>query len=250
MTPLKRLIQRLLPASSRDFAAGIYRLGLRQQCNICGWPTRGFRPLAVNPTFAERCSRCGSLARHRLLWMFLRQRTDLFTAPLEVLHFSPEACITGRLRVLQNLTYTTADIVGGYTPWMETLDVTAIAKPDDTYDAVLCIHVLQAVEDDLRAMREIHRVLKPGGWAILNSRSDTSADATRPHPDAPTPEQRAKSTQQDFAYRIYGRDFAQRLAAQGFEVEVVPFRDSLGADTVRRFFLETPGDIYVCRKPK
>jgi SAM-dependent methyltransferase len=249
MPRLKRFVQKLLPLWLHPFGAGIYWLGTRYRCPICGWPARAFQPLAVNPTFAERCSYCGSLARHRLIWLYLREHTDLFSAPLKVLHFSPEACLMKRLRQLANLEYITADIGGGYTPWMETLDLTAIAKPGDCYDVMLAIHVLQSIEDDRRAMREILRVLKPGGWAILNSRCDSNAEATIPYPGLPPLEVRRAAVHQDFAYRIYGSDFADRLRAEGFEVEVVPFRDSLEPGIIERYFLHTPGEIIVARKP-
>lgn len=248
MGKLTQLVQRIIPKDARPFAAGLYWLGSRRQCPICGWPARAFRPLSVNPDFPERCSRCGSLARHRLLWLFLQRQTNLFKAPLKVLHFSPEACFIGKFSSLQNLDYTTADVEGGYTTWMETLDVTAIAKPDETYDAVICLHVLQAVEDDRKAMRELFRVLKPGGWAILNSRLDTDAERTRPNPDLPPPEVRAQSVQQDFAFRIYGRDFADQLREAGFDVDVVSFGQSLSPKEIERYYLHIPGDIYLCRR--
>jgi len=154
-----------------------------------------------------------------------------------------------RFARLENLDYTTADVEGGYTSWMETLDVTAIAKPDASYDTVICLHVLQAVEDDRRAMRELFRVLRPGGWAILNSRLDPEVAATRPNPNLPPPEVRAESPNQDFAFRIYGRDFSDRLRDAGFEVEVAPFGQSLTPEEIERYYLHVPGDIYVCRRP-
>ena len=250
MGELTQFAQRFLPREARPLAAGLYWLGSRYRCPICRWPARAFRPLAVNPEFCERCSRCGSLARHRVLWLFFERQTDLFRSPLKLLHFSPEACFMDRLSRLKNLDYTTADIAGGYTSWMETLDVTAIAKPDMTYDAVICLHVLQAVEDDRKAMRELFRVLKPGGWAILNSRLDTDALSTRPNPDLPPPDVRAKSPHQDFAFRIYGRDFADQLRETGFDVEVVPFKQSLTPAEIDRYYLHVPGDVYMCRRPR
>lgn len=154
-----------------------------------------------------------------------------------------------RFARLDNLDYVTADVEGGYTSWMETLDVTAIDKPDSTYDAVICLHVLQAVEDDHKAMRELFRVLKPGGWAILNSRLDPDAANTRPNPDLPSAEARAQSPNQDFAFRIYGRDFVDQLREAGFEAEVVPFGQTLTPSEIERYYLHVPGDIYLCRRP-
>ena len=153
-----------------------------------------------------------------------------------------------RFSRLENLDYTTADIPGGYTSWMETLDVTDIAKPDATYDAIICLHVLQAVEQDRKAMRELFRVLKPGGWVILNSRLDPTLSHTRPHPDLPPPEIRALSPHQDFAFRIYGRDLADQLREAGFQVEVIPFGESLSAEEIDRYYLHVPGDVYLCRR--
>ena len=99
-------------------------------------------------------------------------------------------------------------------------------------------------------MRELFRVLKPGGWAILNSRLDTNAEFTRPHPALPPPEVRAQSVHKDFAFRIYGRDFADQLHEAGFEVEVVSFGQSLTPQETDRYYLHVPGDIYLCRRPE
>jgi hypothetical protein len=249
LASLNQLVHRVLPTRWHSFVAGIRWIGWQHQCPVCRWPTRVFRPLAVVPPVPERCSRCGSLARHRLLWLFLHERTDLFRARLKVLHFAPEACFQDRLRKLPNLDYTTADLAGGYVKPMEVLDVTAIDKPNDAYDLVLCLHVLQAVEHDALAMREIWRILKPGGWAILNSRINPNVEHTYPNPALPAAEVRAAATNQDFAFRIYGRDFPRRLEAAGFEVTTVDYRNSLRPDLVKRYGLQTPSEVFVCRKP-
>lgn len=168
---------------------------------------------------------------------------------MKVLHFSPEACFIDKFSRLENLDYTTADLEGGYASWMETLDVTAIPKPDETYDVVICLHVLQAVEEDSKAMSELFRVLKPGGWAILNSRLDMDAESTRPNPDLPPAEVRSQSSHRDFTFRIYGRDFADKLRQTGFEVEVVPFGQTLTPREIERYYLHIPGEVYLCRRP-
>jgi ubiquinone/menaquinone biosynthesis C-methylase UbiE len=184
------------------------------------------------------------------MWLYFQRMTDLFRARLKVLHFAPESCFMDRFSQLENLDYTTADVAGGYTSWMETLDVTDIAKPDGTYDVVICLHVLQSVENDRKAMTEILRILKPGGWAILNSRLNTNAATTQPNPDLPPAEVRAKASHSDFIFRDYGRDFPDILREAGFEVDVVPFGQTLTSKEIERYFLHVPGELYICRRPK
>jgi hypothetical protein len=91
--------------------------------------------------------------------------------------------------------------------------------------------------------------LKPGGWAILNSRLDVDAEHTRPNPDLPPPDIRAQSSNRDFAFRIYGRDFADRLRGAGFEVDIIPFGQSLTAREIDRYYLHVPGDVFLSRRP-
>ena len=146
------------------------------------------------------------------------------------------------------LDYTMADlIVTDDTPGLEQLDVTAINKPDNTYDCILCLHVLHQVPDDRKAMREILRVLKPGGWAILNYRMDLGLETT--NEACTTPEERRKQFGAEDQLRIYGRDFAQRIAGQGFEVEVVPYLEQIGPEAAEKYSLQTNPNIYVARKP-
>jgi len=250
MNPIKEVVRRLLPYRYRPLGAAIYWFGFRHQCPICGWYQRSFRPLSIDPRFMDLCSRCGSLGRHRLLWLFLKQKTELFTAPNKLLHFAAEPCFSTRLSRLKNLDYTTADIAGGDTPGMEKLDVTAIDKADNTFDCILCLHVLHQVLDDRLGMREILRVLKPGGWAILNSRMDLGLETTNDTFVHAEPEVRREHLGAADQLRIYGRDFGQRIAQQGFEVQEVPFLDEIGSQAAEKYYLKTTPVIYLARKPR
>jgi ubiquinone/menaquinone biosynthesis C-methylase UbiE len=149
---------------------------------------------------------------------------------------------------MRNLDYTTADIEGGYTPGKEIIDVTEIPKPDNLFDVVICIHVLQHVKDDAKAMREIFRVLKPGGWAILNSRMDPTLETTLETLKPRLPEDERKAMQANELYRVYGRDLKRRLETAGFAVKVDRYLASLDERTVERCFLHTMGDVYLCKK--
>jgi len=206
--------------------------------------------VSIDATFNDWCSRCGSLGRHRLIWLFLKNETNFFTAPLKVLHFGAESCFQSRFSEQRNLDYIAADIEGGNTPGIEMIDVTDIQKPDNSYDVILCIHVLQDVEDDRKALREIHRVLKPGGWAILNSRYDEQLPTTYEVASNISPEDRKKLiNQSEPLFRVYGRDFKQRIAIAGFNVGNIDYKEELGKEIVEKCSLFTSGEIYFCVKP-
>lgn len=242
---LKQLGQFLLPKRFQPIGAGIYWFGLRYQCSICGWRLRDFRPVACDPDSKDMCVVCGALARHRFIWLYLKNKTNLYSTPLNVLHFAAEHCFSKRLSRLANINYTTADVAEGY---MEVLNLMDIQKPDATYDVVLCIHVLEHVEDDARAMSEIFRIMKPGGWAILNPHMDLSLEKTLEDPTVTSPEERRRLFNQEDHYRVYGRDLKVRLAKAGFEVHIVPYMDELPIELQKKYSLLTPGVIVLCKK--
>jgi SAM-dependent methyltransferase len=246
---IKQIGQFLLPKRLHSIGGAIYWFGFKYQCSVCGWRLREFRPCG-NPDFKEMCIRCGALARHRFIWLYLKNRTNLFTAKLSVLHFAPEACFSERLGRLRGLDYVTADVAGGYTPGNEVLDLMAIDKPNGIYDAVLCIHVLEHVADDAKAMRELFRIIKPGGWAIVNPHMDLSMEKTFEDATVTSPEERRRLFNQEDHYRVYGRDVKNRLEKAGFEVEMVPYMDAIPNERAKRYKLVTPGVIVLCRRPE
>jgi SAM-dependent methyltransferase len=221
---LKRIVKTVLPRRFHQFASGVYWLGIKYRCSVCGWRLRAFRETAAHPGYKEMCYRCGALARHRFLWLYMKNETNLFSAPLRVLHFAAEACLSERLSAMPHLDYTTADIEPGR---MEVLDLMNINKPEASYDVVLCIHVLEHVSDDNKALREILRVLKPGGWAILNPHMDLSLEKTREDPSVTSPEERRRLFNHEDHYRVYGRDIGKRFGDAGLDVEVVPYMEKV-----------------------
>jgi SAM-dependent methyltransferase len=135
-----------------------------------------------------------------------------------VIHFAPEAPIERRLRAELD-DYVTADLEPGADLQ---LDLQALDLPGASFDVVLCVHVLEHVPDDAAALRELHRILKPGGWGVIQV--PILRETTDEDPSLTDPAERLRRFGQEDHVRIYGRDFAGRLEAAGFELDVQHFR--------------------------
>jgi SAM-dependent methyltransferase len=223
----------------------LFRLrGDAVECPCCGGRFREFMPGRDpnNPI----CPRCGAQARHRALGLYLDQRTDLFTREgRRVLHFAPERALGRRLAGAPDIDYLSADLDDPAA--MEHFDIADIPHPDNSFDAILCIHVLEHVEDDGAAMRELCRVLSPDGFAILLVPLDLSREETYEDPTITDPAERERAFWQSDHLRLYGQDFPRRLREAGFDVTVDRWVRSLDPATIQRHGLFPLEDIYVCR---
>jgi SAM-dependent methyltransferase len=218
------------------------------ECPICGTTTTSFLPFGVRKSLADRqCPTCGSLERHRQIWLYFRNKTNLFTDRLWMLHIAPEKCMRSRLRARKNLHYLSADIASPGA--MVRMDITDIRFPADSFDVIYASHVLEHVPDDQQAMRELHRVLRPGGWAVLQV--PIVRDTTEEDPTVTDPTERERRFGQADHVRVYGRDgeYERRLRAAGFDVRVEPYFHELGPENAQRYRLVKSEDIYFCMKP-
>jgi len=187
-----------------------------------------------------------SLERHRLIWLYLKNRTDFFTGAKRVLHIAPEYCFIKPFKRLKNLDYVTADLIS---PWADVkLDVQSIPFPDSSFDVVICNHVLEHVDDDRKAMQELLRVMKPGGFGIFQVPLDSSIEETLEDKNINTPELREKHYKQRDHLRLYGRDYAERLRAVGFDVTEDDYAHTFSEELSLRYALPKDEILYICRK--
>lgn len=250
----KDLARRMAPHSWRPQLRSWYNrltwplyLGKSVTCNCCEGRFRRFRSWSDERNVLwPMCPRCGSLGRQRADWLFLTSRTDLLEGSKRVLHVAPEECFARSLELLPNIAYLSADYDSALA--MERMDITNIDYPDESFDVVLCNHVLVYVAADMQAMREIFRVLRSGGWALLQVPIDLSRDTTFEDPSVTDPRERHRVFGQYDHVRIYGRDYLQRLEEAGFEVSVDDFVKELPASMIGELGLDTSETIYLGRK--
>ena len=153
----------------------------------------------------------------------------------------------GFIRAHPNVDYVSGDIDAAAGA-MEYVDLTDIQKPDASFDAIVCVHVLEHIPDDAKAMREMCRVLAPGGWALLQTPVDWSRDSTYEDFSLTTPEDRLKHYGQEDHVRIFGSDYIDRLENSGFAVERIPFVQAMsGPEQLRNGLVDPADDIVLCR---
>ena len=187
-----------------------------------------------------------SLERHRLLWLYLKKETDFFSAPLKILHFAPEQAFYKRFKKLKNLDYTTTDL---NSPLADVkADICNLPFKNETFDVILCNHVLEHIPDDTKAMSEMYRVLKKGGWGIFQIPQDQKRDKTFEDDTITDQKERAKIFGQYDHVRIYGRDYFDKLRSVGFNVEEVDYTASLPTSDIERYRLAKGEIIPLVRK--
>jgi SAM-dependent methyltransferase len=199
---------------SMQFVSVFYH-GNKVECPVCGGHFRKFLPYGHNKVRDNvLCPKCFSLERHRLLWLFLKNKTGIFTESWRVLHIAPEQCFYKHFRKLENLQYTTADLESPIADVQ--IDVQSLPFDENTFDVVICNHVMEHVPDDRKAIGEIFRVLKRGGFAILQVPANYSMEETIEDPTITDPVEREKRFRQKDHYRFYGRDYLKKLEDAGF----------------------------------
>lgn len=223
---------------------GLFYSGDAVECPVCTKRYRKFLPYGrINPRENALCPNCLSLERHRLIWMYLQEQTDFFTSKKKILHIAPEACFIDRFEKIHGAGYITADIESPLAKVK--MDIHQIPFEANQFDVVLCNHVLEHVQDDIQAMREIYRVLKPGGFSILQIPFFNPIPEVTFEDHAITDKrEREKIFGQDDHVRKYGHDYSKRIAQSGLTPVEDKFVFTLAEDQVKKFGLARNEIIY------
>ncbi len=187
-----------------------------------------------------------SLERHRQMWLYLKNETDFFTANLKVLHIAPEQEFLRRFKKMNNLAYTSADL---FSPIVDVkADVLDLPFENESFDVIICNHVLEHIVDDRKAMSELHRVMKSGGWGIFQVPMKNSLEKTYEDFSIINPKERQKHFGQYDHVRWYGMDYFDRLKSVGFEVEANFYSQKFSDDEIKKYGLNRNEILPVVHK--
>ena len=249
----RKYLQRIVHFSTK--CSKVFYLGNKVECPVCGKHYRKFLPYGyVISRENALCPNCLALERHRLLWLFLKDKTNIFKDEVSFLHIAPELCFIDYFRKQKNIKYTTADLES---PWADVhLNVEDMPLETSSYDFVMANHILEHVDNLDKALNEIYRVLKPGGMAILLSPINPKREITYEDKTITDPLKREKHFGQKDHVREFGLDYSKVLSKEGMEIVEDRFIETLPKDKIIRFSIANPdkltieNHIFVARKLK
>jgi len=187
-----------------------------------------------------------SLERHRLLWLYLNNETNFFSKTLKVLHVAPEQCFYKLFKNLKKINYTTfdlnsplADIKG---------DICNLPFKENSFDFILCNHVLEHINDDNKAMKELYRVLNKNGTAILQVPINQKSSKTLEDSSIVDKKERIEKFGQYDHIRLYGLDYFKKLESFGFKVNPLKYSKEFTEGEIIKYGLLKDEIIPVCKK--
>jgi len=230
----------------------IFTFNFKYKCPCCKNNIEQFLKSSRWP-WIEICPFCGSHNRHRLLWLLLIENKSLFkkrkfyiTNKSKVLHIAPFPVLKEKLKTLKKIHYITADL--SMPDVMIKMDITNIKLKSNIFNIIICSHVLEHVEEDRKALKELYRILKQGGLAIIIVPINKSLKKTYENPLITSPEERLKHFGQEDHVRWYGLDFIERLIQANFKVELFIPKNEFTEKQILKFGLDRNEIIYLCFK--
>ncbi|SUW09327.1 type 11 methyltransferase [Brachyspira pilosicoli] len=219
-------------------------------CPICGYSGKEFLPFGVVKRKNAQCPNCKSLERHRLYYLYLLRKINA-DKKLKVCHFAPEKSIKDTFDLFKNIDYISCDIVPNRAMCVQ--DITSTTFEDNYFDIVFCSHVLEHIPDDIKAMKELRRILKPDGFAILQvpyfyNWKGEELKTTYEDFSITSPEEREKAFGQNDHVRVYTKeDYVNRLNKSGFNVYEDNFYYTLSDKAIKKYSL-IEEVIFYCTK--
>lgn len=225
--------------------------GKNVECPCCGSTFVTFLPAGIQKRPNAACLKCGSLERHRNLALFFKEHPELFKNNNRLLHAAPEKIFSQYFKSRSDLEYVSIDLnpdAYGYAQGTIAMDLTDLKFEENSFDIIICSHVLEHIPNDAKAMSEMFRVLKPGGWAIINVPVHQDRETTFEDVSINDPEKQLALFGQPDHVRIYGKDYVDRLKKAGFNVEIIQWPLHYNHNTRFKYGLKENELIYLCRK--
>lgn len=218
----------------RKLLAPMYR-GDNCKCNLCNTNLKNFASLENGDKI---CPICGSLSRTRRLFMLLN---DEFLFPdAKILDFSPSRNLFRNLKNRKDVVYFSSDYENEFLADYR-YDITKIDAEDGQFNLIMCYHILEHITEDQQAMNELFRVLKNGGFALVQT--PFKEGEIYENENIVSPEERLKHFGQNDHVRIYSvSGLENRLKKAGFSTEIRTFKSD------EYFGLNDNETVIVCRK--
>ena len=260
MKHLIKLILNLIPRPLLQRVAewivplvGLLYVGKGKQCPLCGCQRRKFLPYGyVTSRENALCPNCLSLERHRLLWLWLLRESDIGRGAMalpRLLHIAPEVALMRKFRKMYARDaerYVTADLESPLADMH--FDVQQIPLADESFDTIICNHIMEHVEDDRKALKELYRIMRRGGWGVILSPVELEREKTFEDDTITDRAERTRIFGQYDHRRIYGRDYAERLREAGFEVYDIDYKNELSKAEQQLYALPADHLYIVCKQ--
>lgn len=255
-------IKKLIPTRIKEtIRAGnlILHKGNKYHCPFCGYNSKDLFPIGIDiPVLNEKkvigaglrnggCYKCGSNDRERLIYAYLIDKINILnkSKKIKILHLAPEKNLS---KVLLNLGY---DYICGdlftegykYPDYVQNMNVLNIPYEDNFFDIIICNHLLEHVPDDIKAMKELYRVLKNGGKAILQVPISKNSKETFEDFSVTDTKEREIIFGQFDHIRIYGQDYTDRLQSVGFLTERINISEEFS-----KYGVVSDEDIFIGKK--
>ena len=219
--------------------------GVKYRCNVCEHNYARFLPYGYVKRENALCPGCGSIESTRTLWFYLTNEVLGKKNKNKFLYFSPEKAM------LKRLEKQAIDLDVRELNYFKTLgDEQGASLKGGVYDVIIFSHLIQYVKDDMQAFSELRRLLRPGGFVILQTIINPKMDRTYEHIETPEDQDRLKNFFEPGVESIYGANFHKHLVKAGFSVEVIDYADQLG-NAAKTYYSLGDGErelIFKCKK--
>jgi SAM-dependent methyltransferase len=233
----------------RLYALRLKYAGKGVYCACCNSQFREFARFGDAKRKNAWCPKCESLERHRLLAMYFQNKTDLYKKPLRLLHIAPETIFYNSFVKKDNIEYYPADKFNKlYPPGTHYIDILDMDQKDESFDVIICNHVFQYIEEDRKAMKELFRALKKGGWAIMQVPINHKLEKTYEDPSITDPLEREKAFGLKEHVRFYAMDYVDRLKEAGFQVKADDYTAEFSDEDNFKYGFWKGDPIFYCTK--